>query len=300
MPASTLCYTLLRTRLTRFTRQIHRLERGQVGAVQDARIAARQLRDLLPLLPLDHADVRKTRVRLRKMRRRLARVHDLDRAQRLADRLDVTDRPTRDGLARVKDELRLRRGRTRPGHIVKKSAADGARIAERLDRMLDALDEVPDDRLRMRAVVWALKARIARRASDAKSALRSAGAVYLPDRLDSARNAIRKLRDGLELLFELNHAPVAPDLRVLSRGLEQLGRLSDTQLLVDRVRKVQGTLTPPDLKVWKSLDALVTALEHRSRRLHAGYVQDRDALLAACDRLSGRMTAGTSAKRKVG
>ena len=68
-----------------------------------------------------------------------------------------------------------------------------------------------------------------------------------------------------------------------------LGRLHDLQVLIDRTRDVQASLTPPDVNAWRELDALVVALEDDSRRLHGWYMHDRDALLALCVRLSGRM-----------
>ena len=61
-----------------------------------------------------------------------------------------------------------------------------------------------------------------------------------------------------------------------------LGRLHDLQVLIDRARDVQASLTPPDITAWRELDRLVVALEEDCRRLHGRYMHDRDALAALC------------------
>ena len=80
-------------------------------------------------------------------------------------------------------------------------------------------------------------------------------------------------------------------LRTLKRGQDVLGRLHDVQMLIDRVRQLQASLTPPDIAVWRELDALVTSLEDDCRRLHARYMRARLALLAICDRVGVRPAA---------
>jgi hypothetical protein len=86
----------------------------------------------------------------------------------------------------------------------------------------------------------------------------------------------------------------------LKRGQALLGRLRDFQVLIERVRRVQASLTPPDLAEWRELDTLVTALEHSCRRLHARYVRERAALTVVCDRLGVRPSAGRSIARRLG
>ena len=56
------------------------------------------------------------------------------------------------------------------------------------------------------------------------------------------------------------------------------------QVLLDRVRQIQASLTPPDVTMWRKLDALTTALENDCRRLHARFMHQRTALLTVCDR----------------
>ena len=117
-----------------------------------------------------------------------------------------------------------------------------------------------------------------------------AGAVYLAERLHAVRIAVKKLRYALEVAAEAAHVKSSPDLKQLRRVQDVLGRLHDLQVLIDRARDVQASLTPPDINAWRELDGLVVALEEDCRRLHGRYMHDRDALLALCARLSGRMS----------
>jgi hypothetical protein len=85
----------------------------------------------------------------------------------------------------------------------------------------------------------------------------------------------------------------------LKRAQELLGRMHDLQVLVDRVRHVQASLTPPDVIAWRELDAIVSGLETSGRRLHARYVRDRDGLVALCNRLGAHMPVGRRAATRA-
>jgi hypothetical protein len=79
-----------------------------------------------------------------------------------------------------------------------------------------------------------------------------------------------------------------------------LGRMHDLQVLIDRVRQVQGGLTPPDLVAWRQLDQLVIALDAKTRRLHARFIHDRPSLSALCLRLAGRTIPARAATKRAG
>ncbi len=296
MPTSTPCYTLLKPRLARLTRALSRLEHGEVGAVHAARVAARRLRELLPVLQLEAAVARKLGARLRKLARRLGRIRDVDVMLGLVTEMEETDRRARLGLIRTREDLQRRRVSDRAKTADLKAQSEGHRAVKKLERILEDMAGLRPSAERRRAVVWAIKARVARRAAALKQAIDETGSVYLPERLHSARIAAKKLRYAAELLADTAGSPAA-DLRTLERAQELLGRLHDMQTLVDRVRRMRGSMDSPDLKAWRELDALGVSLERRCRRLHAGYVRDRAALLTLCDRLAGAAAVG--AKRKV-
>jgi len=190
------------------------------------------------------------------------------------------------------------RDEVRGGLSLRAVAADLKRVGRKLEAIAAELE--PADRERSPAWRWAVDARVSRRASTLKAAIEEAGALYLPDRLHRVRLALKKLRYGVELAVETAGIKDSSDLVTLRRGQEVLGRMQDLQVLMERVRGVQASLTPPDPTAWHELDALVTALEHSCRRLHARYVRDRTALTLLCDRLAARPSSGRSVARRVG
>jgi hypothetical protein len=69
------------------------------------------------------------------------------------------------------------------------------------------------------------------------------------------------------------------------------------QVLLERVRQLQASLTPPDVTMWRKLDTLTTALENHCRRLHARFMRQRTAVLTMCDRAAGLKTSTAAARR---
>ena len=296
--SSTRRHDLLRSRLDRFTRTLHGVECGEIGAVHRIRVASRRLRELLPILEIEQAVVRKLGRRLRKLTRRLGDVRDLDVLTMLVDELRESGRLPDRALRRVGATVRQARDEARGGLSLTAVAADLRRVGRKLEAIARELE--PADRERSPAWRWAVDARVSRRASTLKAAIEGAGAVYLPGRLHRVRLALKKLRYGVELAVETAGIKDNSDLVTLRRGQELLGRMQDLQVLIERVRGLQASLTPPDPAAWRELDALVTALEHSCRRLHARYVRDRTALTLLCDRLVARSSSGRSIARRAG
>jgi hypothetical protein len=135
-----------------------------------------------------------------------------------------------------------------------------------------------------------VEARIARRATRLMTAMNHAGAMYVPDRLHAVRIAVKKLRYAVELSSEIAAQRTDVTLRALTRSQDLLGRVHDLQVLIDRARKVQASLVPPNLTVWRELDALVNSLEDDCRRLHARCMRARDPLTALVAKLARRGT----------
>jgi CHAD domain-containing protein len=147
---------------------------------------------------------------------------------------------------------------------------------------------------------WAIDARVAQRSARLNEAMIAAGAVYLPERLHDVRIASKKLRYALELWERLRGERNTPPVRALKRVQALLGRMHDLQVLIERAREVQASLTPPSLSTWRELDELVVALEDMCRRLHARYVRERGALesltrRAATSNLASRLRADQKA-----
>ncbi len=104
-----------------------------------------------------------------------------------------------------------------------------------------------------------------------------------PNACTSVRIALKKLRYAREVSAEASGVNMTAELRALKRSQDILGRLHDMQVLLDRVGRLQASLTPPDLTVWRKLDALTLALQNDCRRLHARFMHQRAALLTVCD-----------------
>jgi CHAD domain-containing protein len=182
---------------------------------------------------------------------------------------------------------------------------DMQRIADKLDRLVDDIRSGEGTRTRRapgdsKTLTWAVDARVANRAARLASAMREAGAVYLPERLHAVRIAVKKVRYAMELSADLRGDRKPESIAPLKRMQELLGRMHDLQVLIEHVREYQASLTPPSLQAWRELDELVTTLEDMCRRLHARYVHERDAVagqLAKLETSSAHSTPGRAVRQ---
>jgi CHAD domain-containing protein len=178
------------------------------------------------------------------------------------------------------------------------------RIARKLGSVANQLDlaDESESKAAARSWRWVVEARIARRATRLMAAINHAGAMYVPDRLHAVRIAVKKLRYAVELSSQVARQKTNVTLRALTRSQDLLGRVHDFQVLIDRARKVQASLAPPNLTVWRELDALVNSLEDDCRRLHARYMRARDPLVATVAKLvdiEGRGVPARSPETRV-
>lgn len=290
-------YVLLRARLERFSREMPGVETRDIRAVHRTRVASRRLRELLPVLQLDGDSVGKLSHQLRKVTRRLGGVREADVMLLLIAELHDSGRFSEAAIRLVRDSARVERDEARHEIPVKPTTAAFHRIIKKLDRAARKL-EGPEDAQTRRAWRWALDARVSRRALALRHAIDKAGSVYLAERLHAARIALKKLRYGLELDVEARGEKSSKELRTLKRMQEVLGRLHDLQVLIDHVRSVQASLTPPNVTMWRDLDALVVSMEESCRRLHARYVGERPALVEICDSLERRSETAKASQRR--
>jgi CHAD domain-containing protein len=297
MPLPSARSELLKKRLDEFTRVLNAVEQGDVRALHRARVASRRLRELVPMLQLEHAKARKLSRRLKKVTTRLGAVRELDVLLLLVDELHVARRGRSGALGRVgisvakdRDDARKRLREHMPIESMQ-------RLGDKLTRVVDELrlTDVSASRAANRNWRVAVEAQVAGRAARLTAAMSEAGALYLPERLHTVRIAMKKLRYALELLNEVSGTRRDPNLAALKRGQEVLGRMHDLQVLIERIRQVQASLTPPSITIWRNLDALITALEDECRLLHARYMRMRDRLAAANESLTARPPAGIAA-----
>lgn len=291
-------YDLLRSRLDRFTRMLPGVDSANERALHRTRVASRRLRELLPILQVDGHTNQKLARRLRRITRRLGKVRDFDVLLELIRDLRESKGIPERGLRRVEQSVRQEREAARRRIAEKGVAGDLKRAAKKLEHITAKLEDADTGRSNGRAWRWAIDARVAHRADTLKQAIRDAGSMYVPDRLHGVRLALKKLRYGLELSEEVAALKESADVRMLRRGQELLGHLRDRQVLIERVRDVQASMSTPDLAAWRELDTLMATLEASCRRLHARYVHERGAMVSLCDRLGAR--AAASAARRAG
>jgi CHAD domain-containing protein len=286
-------YELLNTRLERFTRMLHGLAEGDVRALHRTRVASRRLREILPVLELDPDVARRLVRRLRKVTERLGVVRELDVLTSLIEELHESGKYDSATLARLAASIAEARARARDRLFAKLPTGELRRIANKLKKVAG---DLRDHKKSSRGWRWAVEARLTHRATVLKHAMIEAGALYLPERLHAVRIALKKLRYALEVAAEAAGTPSANDLRTLKRGQDILGRLHDLQILIDRARELQASVDPPDVMLWRRIDALTTALENDCRRLHARFMRQQAAVRAVCDRVN-RLKGVTSARR---
>lgn len=293
MPVSPSRYELLQKRLDRFTRMLHGVGKGDERALHQTRVASRRLRELLPVLQLEGKVAGELGRRLRKVIQRLGRIRELDVTLMLVEELKTAGDYDVDALERVGSAIRQERERAREELLAKWPAREIRRVGSKLADLADTL-ESSDNRSQAvtRGLRWAVDARIHRRGSELKAAIEDAGAVYLPERLHAVRIALKKFRYAVELASEIaSDKRLRTDLRLLKRNQDLLGRWHDRQVLIERARHVQASLTPPSASGVRRLDRLVTMLENDCRRLHARYIRESGAIVAVCDRIGLRMPA---------
>jgi CHAD domain-containing protein len=291
MPASTRRYDLLHKRLEQFTQMLQGLDEGDVRALHRTRVASRRLREILPVLQVDPDVARRLGRRLRKVTQRLGKVRELDVLCLLIDELRQSGLYDAPAVRRLAAAVGDERAHARDKLLAKLPTDELHRIAGKLGKIASDLKT----RKSSSGWRWAVEARVTHRALALKDALADAGALYLPERLHTVRIALKKLRYAREVSAEASGVKVKGELRAFKRGQDLLGRLHDMQVLLERVRQLQLSLTISQAAMRRKLDALTTALENHCRRLHARFMHQRSSVLTACDRAAGvKATAGTA------
>jgi CHAD domain-containing protein len=264
---------------------------------------------LLPLLELDVDLTRKLTRRLRKVTKQLGNVRELDVLIHLIQELVESGRCSPTALKHLGARAAHARDTARERVSTKLPTAKLERLALKLERVSEGLESVKiksGDRRASgpgRAWLWALEARVARRAALGRAAIETAGAVYAPEPLHRARIALKKLRYAAEMAAEVRPGgaatQTAADIVALKAAQDLLGRLHDLEVLLVRGREAQAALSPPDLTAWRDLSVLVHAVEDDCRKLHARYMRDRTELIAIASRMGAGRRAGRPASRRA-
>jgi CHAD domain-containing protein len=272
---------LLRQRLAALSRTLPAARDGEVTAIHHARVATRRLREALPLTTGSKG--RKLKKVACRLTRALGEVRELDVAlinlEEVASGASLPPEGIDHLRATIQEERQLL-------HV------DMVRKIERIDldrferkavaaarRSIERGRDEPDDARRLRDVIK----RASRRALSLQAAIENAGGIYLPDRLHRVRIAVKKLRYTMEIAKELSRSRASARLRTLKSAQDLLGRMHDLEVLIMRIRALQGSDRAPTLKVSADLDRLVRRTEMECRQLHVRYMEFKKKLLELCD-----------------
>ena len=269
----------VRQRLHALTKSLPAAEKGDATRLHEARVATRRLREAV-LLTASGPRARRVERTVRRLTRALGPVRELDVAMQTLDEIADTGGVAQAAIRALKDSIRDERHRL---------PAD----------MRRQIKDVNIDKLRRRAIAGTrthharssdakgrakARLRVAKRASRLQAKIDNAAGIYLPDRLHDVRVAIKKLRYAMEVVNQLSGSRAAASLRTLKAAQDLLGHMHDLEVLTMRVRAMQASSGPPNLKLSAELDRLVRRLEAECRQLHSEYIAMRKKLIAICDR----------------
>ena len=274
---------VIRQRALALERSLPGAQKGDVARVHEARVATRRLREAVPLI-VSGARGRKFERRMRRLTRALGPVRELDVALQTLDELSTDGAVPPASIARLKQEIRLERERVHAHMRSELSHVDVERLRRKLVAAARKHQPHPArPRARDPKRIARARVRSARRAARLRGAIENAGAIYLPDRLHEVRVAVKKLRYALEVSRELSGSRAVAQIRTLKQVQDLLGRMHDLEVLILRVRGLQGSPQAPTLRISANLDHLVRHLETECRQIHGRYVTMRRKLLAVCE-----------------
>ena len=275
---------LIRQRLRALARSLPAARKGEPSAIHQARVATRRLREAIPVVSAS-AEGRKLERVVRRLTQSLGPVRELDVALLMLEEFSSAPDVPRAGVSCLQQVVREERRRL---HADMAKAVDRCNLP-RLTRKAVAAAKKRDERAgpgaraRDPERLAAARARAARRAERLAATIENAAGIYLPDRLHDVRIAVKKFRYAMEIARELSGSRATARILTLKKGQDLLGRMHDLEVLIARIRAVQGSPNAPSLRLSADLDRLVRRLETECRQLHGHYIALRPALLSICD-----------------
>ena len=271
------------------------LAEGDLLAMHRTRVASRRLREILPILELDRGAGERLGRRFKTVTVELGGVRELGVLANLADELQESGQFDPQVMRRIRAALTTAYAEARERLFTRLPVSDIERLARKLAKVGRGLrNQKPS-----RAWQWAIDARVNRRASTLLKALDAAGSMYLQERLHAVRIALKKFRYAMEISCEAAGIKASPEIKTLKKYQDTLGHLHDMQLLIDRIRELQPTVTPRDLTMWRKIDGVIASLEDECRRMHAKFVRQQPDIRAIAERVSKATEAAPRAGRAI-
>jgi CHAD domain-containing protein len=281
---------VIRQRMNALTRALPGATQGDPQLVHQARVATRRLREALPLVASGPRG-RKLERLVRRLTRALGTVRELDVALEMLDELGAGVDMPRGAITKLRQVVREERQRMHTEMCTRVACVDIDKLRRRAAAAARKGAKA-GGRGPKRAVDAQLRA--ARRAIRLRDAIESAAGLYLPDRLHEVRIAVKKLRYAMEFSRELNGSRATARIRTLKEAQDLLGCMHDHEVLIARVRGVQGSKAP-NLRLSADLDRLVRRLETECRQIHGHYISLRKKLMAIADSTAAPLLIQASA-----
>ena len=285
---------LLERRTKALRRHLPSAIAGDDNGVHQARVATRRLREAVPVLANDLKDSKagKARRKIRRLTRALGTVREMDVTLQLLDAMASAERLPRAAIEDVRARVLAERERRREVMLRRLDRVDVEKLERRLASVGEALERCEHEAWRE-----SLATRVMKRARRLEAAVEAAGQLYAPDRLHRVRIAAKKLRYGLELAAESGQAAAVPQVRLIKRVQEMLGKLNDLQVLQGHVAAVQAGASEGQSSL-QALDVLARHIEDECRHLHGRYIATAPALLAGCAAVRDTIGPALAAPRR--
>ena len=276
-------HILIRQPLNALSRLLPAAQKGDVPSLHQARVATRRLREALPLVATGTRG-RKIERDVRRVTQALGPVRELDVALLMLDEFAADPDVPAAALGRLRQAIRRERQSLQTDMWRQLDRVDLAKLRRRAEAAArKSCAATGTGRRRDPGQLAAAEQRAARRAARLTGAIENAAGIYLPDRLHQVRIAVKKLRYALELTRELSGSRALANLRMLKTTQDLLGRMHDLEILITRIRALQGSAGGPSLRLSGELDRLVRRLETECRKLHGQYIASRRKLLSTCE-----------------
>ena len=275
---------LIRQRLNELRRTLPGARDGDVERLHRARVATRRLREALPVVTSGERG-RKLEREMRGLTRALGPVRELDVALLTLDELEASGAAPSSAIGRLRQIIRTERQRLHAAMSEQVARVDVERLRKRAQKAVRTSKAARRRKPDPKRLADALE-RSSRRAERLRIAIENAASMYLADRLHQVRIAVKKLRYAMELVRELSASRATARIRTLKDMQDLLGRMNDLEVLIGRVRRVQGSSKATNLRLSSDLDRLVRTLETECRQLHGQYMASRRKVLSICEHVA--------------
>lgn len=265
---------------------------GETKALHKARVASRRIREALPVVGASaSADkVKKLRRRLRDLTQYLGPIRELDVELGLLDHQTETSDVPPSAVAMVRREVAARRQALRHDLEKHPPIGDIKKLIRKLERIGTPKGQGEQGKGHKKKAAkyedaWrgVLAARLLRRAKALRASIDAAGPLYTPERIHGVRISTKKLRYALEIAQEAGLPRAAEVVKALKKHQVRLGKLHDVQGLLKHVREAEAS--PIVGARINELTAYADSLERECRRLHADFLEHRDALIEGLDKV---------------